>query len=126
MPLSPSMKVIALRHDAVFMNAGSYVIIPKSSSSVLICRRSSALIVPSLMGSSYVFPVRLSVIVTVSLAKDLPPRSNEVGNVSKVVVITLRHERAGHNGRRLGAQSPRTHPRENATVTPRRVKLILT
>src|SRR6266542_5869391 len=66
MPLSPSMKVMALRHDAVFMKAGAYVIKPKSSPSTLICRRSSALIVPSLIGISYVFPVRLSVMESVS------------------------------------------------------------
>ena len=38
---------MALRQFAVFMNAGSYVISPKSSASVLICRRSMARIVPS-------------------------------------------------------------------------------
>src|SRR5947207_11442238 len=60
------MKVMGRRHDAVFMNAGSYVISPKSSPSTLICRRSSALTVPSLIGISYVFPVRLSVMESVS------------------------------------------------------------
>src|SRR2546425_7643837 len=48
------------------MNAGSYVISPKSSGPVLICLRSMARIAPSLTGSSYVFPVRLSVTVSVS------------------------------------------------------------
>ena len=62
-PLSPSMNVIADLHDAVFVKAGSYVIRPKSFSSDLILRRSSARTVPSSIGSSYVFPVRLSVIV---------------------------------------------------------------
>src|SRR6266536_1207633 len=57
---------MALRQFAVFMNAGSYVISPKSSASVWICRRSIARIVPSSIGSSYFFPVRLSVIVSVS------------------------------------------------------------
>src|SRR5262245_32719646 len=66
MPLSPSMKVIVLRHDAVFMNAGSYVTRPKSSGAVLICLRSMARIAPSLIGSSYCFPVRLSTTVRVS------------------------------------------------------------
>jgi len=51
MPLSPSMYVMALRHAAVFMKAGSYVIRPKSSSPVRICRRSMALIVPSVIGT---------------------------------------------------------------------------
>src|SRR5664279_6250039 len=54
---------MADRHDAVFVKAGSYVIRPKSFSSALILRRSSARIVPFSTGSSYVFPVRLSVIV---------------------------------------------------------------
>src|SRR3954447_3612746 len=55
------MKVISLRHDAVFVNAGSYAIRPKSSSSTLIPRSSIALIVPSVISSSYCSPVRLSV-----------------------------------------------------------------
>src|SRR5207244_9498429 len=63
MPLSPSMNVIRLLQEAVFMKAGSYVIKPKSSSEVLIWRRSIALIVPFSMGRSYCFPVRLSVTV---------------------------------------------------------------
>jgi hypothetical protein len=46
------MKVMELRHDAVFMNAGSYVIIPKSSSATLIFLRSMALMVSSVMGTS--------------------------------------------------------------------------
>src|SRR6266550_3818614 len=41
--------------------AGSYVASPASSSVTLIWRRSTARIVPSWMGSSYVLPVRLSV-----------------------------------------------------------------
>src|SRR5436309_12829629 len=36
------MNVMALLHDAVFMNAGSYVMSPNSSGDVLICRRSIA------------------------------------------------------------------------------------
>src|ERR1017187_1293248 len=66
MPLSPSMNVIALRQLAVFMNAGSYVMSPKSSGPALICRRSIARIVPSWTGTSYFLPVRLSTIVSVS------------------------------------------------------------
>src|SRR5258708_5290834 len=57
---------MALRQFAVFMNAGSYVISPKSSGDALIWRRSIARIVPSWTGSSYVFPVRLSTIEMVS------------------------------------------------------------
>src|SRR6266850_703089 len=57
---------MALRQLGVLRNAGSYVMRPKSSGVVLICLRSIARIVPSLMGTSYVFPVRLSVIVSVS------------------------------------------------------------
>src|SRR6266550_538601 len=55
------MKLIALRHAAVFRNPGSYVASPASSLATLIWRRSTARIVPSWMGSSYVLPVRLSV-----------------------------------------------------------------
>src|SRR5580704_17386267 len=66
MPLSPSMNVMALRQLAVFMKAGSYVMRPKSSGEVFICLRSTARMVPSSIGSSYVFPVRLSTIVSVS------------------------------------------------------------
>src|SRR5438046_10690064 len=75
MPLSPSMNVMALRQFAVFMNAGSYVIRPKSSGPVLIWRKSIARIVPSCTGSSYFFPVRLSTIVSVSgiAGSRLPP-----------------------------------------------------
>ena len=58
------MNVIVLLHDAVFMNAGSYVMRPKSVGCSLIWRRSIARIVPSLIGRSYDLPVRLSVIVT--------------------------------------------------------------
>src|SRR2546428_10901074 len=52
---------IALRHAAVFRNPGSYVASPASVSATLIWRRSTARIVPSWIGSSYVLPVRLSV-----------------------------------------------------------------
>src|SRR6266849_1683678 len=47
------------------MKAGSYLIIPKSFPSTLIWRRSSARIVPFVTGSSYFFPVRLSITVRV-------------------------------------------------------------
>src|SRR5688572_19056886 len=57
---------MALRQFAVLVNAGSYVMSPKSSGPVRICRRSIARTVPSLIGSSYCFPVRLSVTVSVS------------------------------------------------------------
>ena len=65
--------MIAERHDAVFMYAGSYVISPKSSSDTLISRRAGARIVPSSIGISYVLPVRLSVTVSVSDAVATPP-----------------------------------------------------
>src|SRR3954451_23865789 len=60
------MYVIDDRVDAVFVNAGSYVMRPKSSSSTLIWRRSMARTVPSVISMSYVLPVRLSVTVSVS------------------------------------------------------------
>jgi hypothetical protein len=46
------MNVIADRHEAVFVNAGSYAIRPKSSSETLISRRSMARIVPSVISTS--------------------------------------------------------------------------
>jgi hypothetical protein len=52
-PASPSRNVIALRQEAVFIKAGSYVISPKSASSALIWRKSVARMVPSVIGSSY-------------------------------------------------------------------------
>ncbi len=54
------------------MNAGSYVMRPKSSSSTLMSRSASARTVPSSIGTSYVRPVRLSVIVSVSDAVATP------------------------------------------------------
>src|SRR6266850_2045920 len=60
------------------MNAGSYVISPKSSSPVLIWRRSIARIVPSLIGSSYFFPVRLSRTVSVSAIRKLEVGSQKL------------------------------------------------
>src|SRR5437588_8795358 len=71
---------MALRQFAVFMNAGSYVIRPKSSGPALIWRRSIARIVPSWIGSSYFFPVRLSTIVSVSAI-----RSNQSAVVFRIV-----------------------------------------
>jgi hypothetical protein len=57
------MNVIALFVDAVFIKAGSYVISPKSSASVLTWRKSIARTVPFSMGSVYDLPVRLSLTV---------------------------------------------------------------
>src|SRR5678815_3957227 len=62
---SPSMYVTRLLHAAVLVNAGSYVINPKSSGAVLIWRRSMARIAPFSIGISYVLPVRLSTILRV-------------------------------------------------------------
>src|SRR5690349_1017682 len=66
MPFVPSRYVIDDRHAAVFMKAGSYVIRPKSSSATRMARKSSARTVPSVIGISYVRPVRLSVTLSVS------------------------------------------------------------
>ena len=63
MPLSPSMYVIALRHDAVLSKAGSKLRSPKSSSDTFICRRSIALMAPSATGMLYFRPVLLSMTV---------------------------------------------------------------
>src|SRR5512132_1209751 len=81
MPRSPSMKVIALRHDAVLRYAGSYDMRPPSPSSTLIWRRSVAWIVPSVIGSVYSRPVRLSVTLSVSSAT-VSPFLSRLGIVS--------------------------------------------
>src|SRR5688572_2899279 len=73
------MKVMRLWQAAVFVKAGSYVIRPKSSSPVLIWRRSMARMVPCLTGISYVLPVRLSVMVRESLVMQPPPGSDQAG-----------------------------------------------
>src|SRR5690242_13777284 len=65
MPASPSMYVIPLRVEAVLRKAGSYDISPS-------WRRSVAWIVPSEIGISTSFPVRLSRIVSVSSAMASP------------------------------------------------------
>src|SRR5437763_1190441 len=79
MPASPSMYVIALRQDAVFRNAGSYDISPPSPSAALIWRRSVARIVPSTIGNSYSWPVRLSTTFSVSLG--IGPNASASGGV---------------------------------------------
>src|SRR5688500_10359829 len=94
---------MALRQEAVFMNAGSYVMSPKSSSSTLIFLRSSALIVPSLMGSSYVLPVRLSLMVRLSAKGYYLRRARNLSDVT----VACSDDRRGHNRRCFGAQSPR-------------------
>src|SRR6476659_5155036 len=70
------MNVIALRHEAVLRYAGSYDMSPPSPSSALTCRRSVAWIVPSVIGSVYSRPVRLSVTVSVSSAMPSPSSSS--------------------------------------------------
>src|SRR5215212_1935663 len=76
------MNVTADRHEAVFMNAGSYVMRPKSSSSTLIWRRSMLRIVPSVTGISYCRPVRLSVTESVAAAAATPPSATPFPAVS--------------------------------------------
>src|SRR5688500_10817745 len=80
------------------MKAGSYVVNPTSSFGVLFCLRSVALMTPSLIGTSYCLPVRLSVMVRVSAIAaaltPVPPR-----------------DRAGKPGRsRAGTVLPPTGP----------------
>src|SRR5262249_38885665 len=62
MPTSPSMNVILLLHDVVFVNAGSCESRPKSSGPVWIARRSRALIAPSAAFRAWSWRGRLSVI----------------------------------------------------------------
>src|SRR3954453_22053792 len=66
MPTSPSMKVIALRQEAVLTKPGSWVARPPGSPSTASCFRSAARMVPSVTGTSYSWPVRLSRMVMVS------------------------------------------------------------
>ena len=80
-----------LLQAAVFMNAGSYVIIPNSSGVTLIWRRSVALIVPSWIGTSYCLPVRLSVIVSVSAIEISQVRASSASSVPARFVVAARH-----------------------------------
>src|SRR5690242_7731208 len=109
------MNVMALRQAAVFMNAGSYVMRPKSSASVLICRRSVARIVPSVIGSSYFFPVRLSVTVRVLLAIERASLSN--------VATARSDDRQSGDGGGFRAQSPHAEALEDRLVLPREIEL---
>src|SRR5512134_2575204 len=59
MPASPSISVIALRTDAVFKNAGSWLTRPSGFSAV-------ARIAPSSTGTTIVSPVRSSTMLSVS------------------------------------------------------------
>src|ERR1051326_356344 len=98
------------------MNAGSYVIKPKSSSLTLIWRRSIALIVPSLTGTSYVLPVRLSVMVRVSaIAAVNLLQIAEAGSDD--------HERGDRRG--FGAQAARSEALEMGVVIARQRELAL-
>ena len=113
-PASPSMKVIALRHEAVLRYAGSYDISPPSPSSALTCRRSVAWIVSSVIGTVYSRPVRLSVIVSVSSAMALPlPRfvpSSQIAGID-LVAVPLRFPDAPPSRRAHPA-----HPQAGAKV----------
>src|SRR3954453_19410327 len=81
---------MAERVEAVFVNAGSYVMRPKSSSSTFIWRKSIARTVPSVMSISYVLPVRLSVTDSVSLAVATPPALPSPRWVSSLMHLSLR------------------------------------
>src|SRR3954452_19705798 len=88
---------MALRQFAVLRKAGSYVIRPKSPAATLICRRSMARMVPSVTGTSYCCPVRLSVIVSVSAI-----------GVGHLLLIVQRV--AGHTIRFVGPAREVLHP----------------
>src|SRR3954468_23502283 len=99
------MYVIAERVEAVFVNAGSYVIRPKSSSSTLIWRKSIARTVPSVISISYVLPVRLSVTDSVSWAVATPPAWPSPAWVSSLMHLSLRSAHGPPAGQRLRATS---------------------
>ena len=67
-PCSRKVVVASTPAEPVFTKPGSYDMRPKSSSEVLICRKSMARTVPYSTGISYSRPVRLSRIDSVSLA----------------------------------------------------------
>src|ERR1051325_904962 len=96
---------------------------PKSSASVLICRRSSALMVPSAIGTSYDFPVRLSVMDSVSAMA----AKCSTGCVPWVPARSLQsgEPRHGDDAGGLRAEPPRTEPRECAAVLSRGLQLAL-
>src|SRR6185503_14901828 len=98
------MNVMRLLHEAVFMNAGSYVIRPKSSSDALIWRRSMALIVPFWIGNWYCLPVRLSVMVRLS---SLMIR---VSHKRMSTTKTLRTRKRGDTETRSNSPCPRVSP----------------
>src|SRR6267143_1149410 len=106
---------MALRQAAVFMKAGSYVIRPKSSSLTLILRRSVARMVSSLMGTSYDWPVRLSVMVRLLVGKRLL-RCRSSASIYQKLAGARSHERGGHDGRRFGAKAADAETFEGAAV----------
>src|SRR3954462_5711926 len=90
---------MALRQFAVFRNAGSYVIRPKSPAATLIFRRSMARMVPSVTGISYCCPVRLAVIVSVSAI-----------GVGCLILIPSVQRVGGHTIRFVGPAREVLHP----------------
>src|SRR3954454_19473002 len=109
-PASPSRNVIAERQEAVFMNAGSYDMTPKSSSSTLISRSAVARMVPSSRGTSYVRPVRLSVIVSESDAVAVPPPFVLCSSVPIALLCEGGSSRSLHCG---GADAPGASRRDD-------------
>ena len=115
---------------AVFMNAGSYVIMPNSSGVTLIWRRSVALMVPSWIGTSYCLPVRLSVIVSVSAIWKVPganvPTVLTVRRCSGLGVVRSSSGSVGSAGTLYPPVSQRAEVRHLAALaaerTPRRVR----
>src|SRR2546425_3143478 len=104
-----ALPIFALRQAAVFRSPGSYVASPASSSVTLIWRRSTARIVPSWMGSSYVLPVRLSVTDRVLFDTRIV-----LGNGSRK--ITTDGPQTGTDGRRY--LLPYTWPKELPRTPP--------
>src|SRR3954453_15559357 len=98
---------MAERVEAVFVNAGSYVMRPKSSSSTFIWRKSIARAGPSVMSISYVLPVRLSVTDSVSLAVATPPALPSLPWVSSLMHLSLRSGHGPPAGQRLRAKGGR-------------------
>src|SRR3954447_13957865 len=131
------MYVIALRHDAVLRNAGSYDSNPAPSAS-LICPSPVAWIAPSTIGSVYSAPVRLSTTVRLSaLTRGLLGQGPAL-RLSQRVPSLIRHQpspgpaSAAARGSRAGRRIlPSTTPRKRRDVGDgdplrRRLSLLLT
>src|SRR5215470_2017371 len=113
------MKVMALRAEAVFVSAGSYESSPPSSGVARIRPRSLAHTAPSVTGTSYDRPVRLSTTVSVSamtiLPRCRPSTDRELG--LQRGGLRLRHPHEEHRNLGLPQHGLRDRSEEEAAET---------